>query len=165
MNRNKPQPLLDAPIPGMSMTAELGGRPWQQPAKYKTPDEALEYYVNKITNPEMSNRLLDVLELGMPVDTLVDSIQVSGVMEGLHSVDVGVIISPALTETIHQMAKAANVEHTVIAEPVDKKETYDTEVSLALANNEKDVMLEEPTIKQPMKTEEPSSGLMSRRVE
>ena len=26
--------FMDAPIPGQSLTAELGSRPWQQPAKY-----------------------------------------------------------------------------------------------------------------------------------
>ena len=45
--------LLDAPIPGQSLTAEVGSRPWQQPAKYNTVEDALEFYANKITNPKI----------------------------------------------------------------------------------------------------------------
>ena len=30
------EPIFDAPIPGMSLTAELGGRPWQSPPQYAT---------------------------------------------------------------------------------------------------------------------------------
>ena len=36
--------LFDAPIPGMSLTHELGDRPWQTPAQFPTVDEAIEYY-------------------------------------------------------------------------------------------------------------------------
>ena len=47
---------------------------------------------------------LDILENGVPVNTLVDIIQQGGVMEGIHSLDVGIIIAPALVEVISNMA-------------------------------------------------------------
>ena len=34
--------LLDAPIPGMSLTHELGARPWQQPARLTTVTNTLQ---------------------------------------------------------------------------------------------------------------------------
>ena len=37
-------PVFDAPVPGEAMTAELGARPWQQPAQYTTVEEALDFY-------------------------------------------------------------------------------------------------------------------------
>ena len=39
------KPLLNGPVPGQSLTAELGARPWQQPAKYTNVEDALEFYV------------------------------------------------------------------------------------------------------------------------
>ena len=30
---------FDRPIPGMSLTAELGNRPWQQPPQYSTDEK------------------------------------------------------------------------------------------------------------------------------
>ena len=43
---------FDAPIPGQSLTAPLGDRPWQKPARYSSPDDGLAFYVNRITRPE-----------------------------------------------------------------------------------------------------------------
>ena len=36
--------LFSAPIPGQALSAELGSRPWQQPARYSNPEDALEFY-------------------------------------------------------------------------------------------------------------------------
>ena len=48
-----PSPMIDAPIPGQSLTAELGNRPWQKPPQYNTVEEALEYYIPRLTDPDM----------------------------------------------------------------------------------------------------------------
>ena len=95
-----PAPMLDAPTPGMSLTAPLSDRPWQKPPQLPTAEQALSFYVERLTADEQVPKMLDLLEIGIPVDTLVDTIQLGGVMEGVHSVDVGIIISPALSELI-----------------------------------------------------------------
>ena len=41
LKRNEPAPALDAPIPGQSLTAPVGDRPWQRPAALPTPEQAL----------------------------------------------------------------------------------------------------------------------------
>ena len=46
------KPLLDAPIPGMAMTHELGARPWQTAAQFTTVDEAIEYYMSRMATEE-----------------------------------------------------------------------------------------------------------------
>ena len=74
---------FNAPVPGQSLTAPLGDRPWQKPARLSTPDEALAFYVERMTKTERANELLDILENGVPVDTLVDIVQQGGVMEGI----------------------------------------------------------------------------------
>ena len=54
-------PLFDAPIPGMSLTHELGDRPWQSPAQYPTVDEAIQYYMDRMTSDAFMDQLIDVL--------------------------------------------------------------------------------------------------------
>ena len=61
------RPLLDAPISGQSLTAELGGRPWQQAPQYKTVDDAIEYYLDKMSSNEFTDQLVDVLEMDVQV--------------------------------------------------------------------------------------------------
>ena len=66
---------MDAPIPGMGMTAPLGGRPWQNPPKYPTVEGTIDYYITRMSTDEFADQVIDVLEMGVPVSTLVDIIQ------------------------------------------------------------------------------------------
>jgi hypothetical protein len=106
------QPKLDAPIPGHSLTKELGSRPWQQPAQYTTVEDALDYYIPRLESEEVTDQLLDVLEMGIPVTTVANTMQLSSVMEGKHSVDVGMLILPVLVELIMLIADSAKIEYT-----------------------------------------------------
>ena len=106
------QPPLDAPIPGQSLTHELGARPWQQPAQYTTVEDALDYYIPRLESEEVTNQLLDVLEMGIPVTTVANTMQLGSVMEGKHSVDVGMLILPVLVELIMLIADSAKIQYT-----------------------------------------------------
>ena len=57
---NRNEPLIDAPIPGMSMTHELGARPWQQPAKYTTVEDASKYYITRMQDKQFTETLVNV---------------------------------------------------------------------------------------------------------
>ena len=104
--------MLDAPIPGQSMLMELGSRPWQQPSQMSTVEEAIDYYVTRIESEEVSTQLLDVLEMGVPVTTVANAMQSSSVMEGKHTVDVGMLVLPVLIELISLIADTANIKYT-----------------------------------------------------
>jgi len=105
------EPMLDAPIAGMSMTHELDARPWQSPAQHVTVEEALDYYIPRFANDEVTEQLMDVLEMGVPVTTLANSIQLSGVMEGKHNIDVGIMVIPVLMELIMYMADEEGIKY------------------------------------------------------
>ena len=83
---------IDSPIPGMGMTAPLGGRPWQQPPQFTEVDDAINYYIPKLLDPAFADQLLDVIEMGVPLTTIANGMQVGGVMQGLHTIDVGILV-------------------------------------------------------------------------
>ena len=70
---------FDAPIPGESLTHELGARPWQSPPQYATVEDALDFYIPRFANEEVVKQLLDVLNMGVPVTTLANTIQLGNV--------------------------------------------------------------------------------------
>lgn len=172
-NKNAPAPILDAPIPGQGMTAPLGDRPWQRPPQFTTPEQALEFYVNKISQDKQVDQMLDILELGVPVDTLVDTLQLGGVMEGLHSVDVGMLIAPALVEVISGIGEKAGIDFVTESQEEDSNVSTPSEIALNMQKlkdkKEKGVMLTdeisapEEEVTEDM-TEEKPSGLMARRT-
>tara|TARA_R110000824_G_scaffold89100_2_gene218712 strand:- start:392 stop:907 length:516 start_codon:yes stop_codon:yes gene_type:complete len=161
------EPMIDAPIAGQSLTAELGNRPWQQPPQYSTVEDALQYYIPRLTNPEMLDDLLNVMETGIPLTTLANAIQSSGVMEGKHSLDIGILIMPVLMETMAYLAEESGIDYEVGTNKKigsDKPSNAAVARALAMVKKKKGKVSEEPKEEQvEMKLEEPSGGLMSRR--
>ena len=89
---------FNAPIPGESLTAELGGRPWQTPPKLATVDEAIDYYMERMSSEDFMEQVVDVLESGVPVSTIANTLQLASVMDGIHTVDVGTLVVPVIME-------------------------------------------------------------------
>ena len=158
---------VDAPIPGQSLTAPLGDRPWQNPSRYSTVEEAIQYYMPRLTSSSMGGQLMDMLEMGIPIDTIVDTVQLGGVMEGVHSVDVGILVSPVLAEAIEQMAIAAEVDYRVEGQEVDEEVPDDSQIAIAMmeaAKSTGEQIKETPEeVEEPVEEPQPK-GLMARRA-
>ena len=164
----KTQPMLDTAIPGQSLTAELGSRPWTNPPQYNTVEEALDYYIPRLQSEEVSNQLLDVLEMGIPVTTIANTMQLGAVMEGKHTVDVGMLVLPVLVELIMLIGDTAKVKYTSGLEK--DTEMTGTTVSLALERfkqeqgREKDMPddVDTPVMEEMKEAADKRVGLMSR---
>ena len=96
----KQQPKFDAPIAGMSLTGELGAFPWQTPPEYATVEEAMEYYLPRLNSEEVTQKLISVMEMGVPLTVIANTMQLHSVMQGLHTVDVGILVLPVLKEML-----------------------------------------------------------------
>tara|TARA_R110001632_G_scaffold77311_2_gene174654 strand:+ start:284 stop:823 length:540 start_codon:yes stop_codon:yes gene_type:complete len=112
---------LDAPVAGMSLTSELGGRPWQKPPQYNTVDEAVDYYVTRLNSDDASEQVVDVLEMGVTPSKLANIIQLGSVMEGVHSIDVGVLVTPVIMEFIKLIGDSSNVKYKSEEDEIDDK--------------------------------------------
>jgi len=160
------QPLHDAPIPGMSLTAELGGRPWQSPPQYTTVDEAIDYYIQRMSTEEFSQQLESILELGIPVTTVANTVQLAGVMDGKHSVDVGMLVMPVIMEVMMLIGDAADVKYNTGLDNPEKDLTSDA-VLAKIKNelkNKKDKKESTNEVKEEeVLSEEEPKGLMARK--
>ena len=105
MRNMKAETRLRAPIPGQSLTDEPRGYAWERPSEYSTPEEALQFYLPRITAKETLEDIMLALDNGFPLATLVKGIYMNGVMEGKHSID----IAPVLHEIILSAAKTYGV--------------------------------------------------------
>jgi len=154
---------FDAPIPGQSLTHEVGARPWQSPPQYVTIEEAMEFYIPRLASDKIAQRTLDILERGVPITALAETTTLGGVMQGLHTIDVAVLINPILVEFIEGLAKQAGIEYTLGDTDDDEKEPDGFVLKEAMQSLEKMDLEEivEDEVEEP--TETPSVGLMSRR--
>ena len=157
---------IQAPIPGQSLTTELGSRPWEKPARFTIPEEAMNYYLERFSDPERAAEMMDILESGFPVTNLIDGITMGGVMEGLHSIDVSIIIAPALYEFVTTLADSAEVEYkTGLTVDEQDQVTDDTIIAQAKDTSKTDELVEQVQTEENDRVEQALSGLMARETE
>jgi hypothetical protein len=161
---------FDAPIPGMSLTAEAGNRPWQKPPRYANTKDVVEYYIERMSTDEFSNMLVDVAESGIPLTTIANSIQMYGVMEGIHSIDSGILALPIIMEMMLLTVDAAGIEYNSGMSEEDEEKVIDSDLLLSklkdtnldnIEQEEESEPEELPTINAEVDT---GGGLMSRRM-
>ena len=158
---------FDRPIPGMGMTHEVGARPWQNPPTYTTVEEAVNYYVERMSTDQFRDQLIDVMEMGIPLTTMANTIQLASVMEGVHTVDVGMMLLPILVELLKSIGDASNVQYVTGMEKTEGASSPTAPSSII--NN----MMRQPTEEQEMQpqelpveeeTDDQPMGLMARRT-
>ena len=157
---------MDGPIPGQSLTTEIGSRPWQQPAKLNTVEEALEHYATKITDPKLNDSLLDALEMGTPVASIAEIVVQSGAMEGIHTIDVSILVLPVIMELIAYVADEAEIEYSMDgSEKINQDIISPSQIALAVQKlkNKKPEVKEEQSVDMAEESP-PASGLMARRA-
>lgn len=157
--------FVNAPVPGMSLTTEPGNRPWENPPLLVTLEDALEFYVSKIiANSDSHDSVLEMLELRMPVENIANLLNKMSVMEGYHTIDVGILILPAIEEMIMAVADMHGVKYAESVDQVMKGFVASPRaVRLAMKDLEKSMGAPEETAT-PAPMEEPPAamGLMAR---
>lgn len=160
--------FLSAPIPGESLTTELGSRPWQQPYQYPGIDQAIDFYMTSFKKQELIENIPGLLEQGVSIASIANVIQMSSVSKGLHSIDVGVLAMPVIMEYIRLIGASANVDYKMGDEPEFQEDKEDPNVvALALRDVDTNNFLdsEESLPVETETMEQQPTGLMSRRGE
>ena len=157
----KIQPQLNAPIAGMSLTHKLGYRTWQKPPMYPTVEEAIDYYIERFQNEDVIDSILDVLSLNVPVTTIANSLQTGSVMEGKHTVDVGMLVIPVLMEMIMYVGDKNKVKYETGL--TRKKKPVRTSTIAKAIKELKEDKGEKPDKQEEEVVMEEPKGLMARR--
>jgi hypothetical protein len=150
--------MFNAPIPGQMMTAELGARAFQRPPQYATVDEAMDFYAKRIMSPKLRDGLLDVMEMGVPLTSLANSLQAGGVMQGKHTIDVGVLIMPVLIEMLAYVGDEEGIEYDMgMDDPEEDQDKFrDVHIYKAMEKvKEKMEKSGEEPVEEPMVEEQP----------
>ena len=167
--------MFERPIPGQSLTAESRSQAFERPSEITDPIEAIDMHIDNLSKEGAIEDVLYFLEFGVDLVTLVQGILRSAVMEGIHSIDVSLIIAPVLHEHIKGFAEAAKLDYDEGFENEEGKKalSYKRDVARAkqMLKKLKEEESEAPT-PEPMETPEPElemqeqepvkTGLMAR---
>lgn len=128
--------MINQPIPGQSLTGEPKAYPWENPPKYTKPFDAAMYHLEQLNEPKKITSALDMLELDIDMVTLVSGILRMGVSEGIHTVDVSLLIAPVIHEFIKGHADRAGIDYNEGFAEEDMNRT-DIEYSIRQKKSEK----------------------------
>lgn len=101
---------FSAPIPGQSLTTEPKNFPWERPPEIVDPEEAIQMHITRLSDPEMLEAALNLLEFEeLDIQTVTKGILRGAVSKGIHSIDVGLIVAPIIHEYLKQAARAVGI--------------------------------------------------------
>ena len=123
-----------APIPGQSLFTTPNERPYERPSELDTVDDALSYYFTNLRDPEIIDDLMTVVDMGIPLEPIVKTLYMSSVMNGIHNLDVGLIVAPVLSEFLAAVAKSYEIDfkYTAVDAAEQKREKENMKVQMML---------------------------------
>jgi hypothetical protein len=101
---------FDAPIPGQSLTNEPKNHPWERPPETSNPDEAVVHHLTRLGQPKVLNSILDAVGQGIPVSMLTDLLLTGAVAQGIHSIDISMMVAPVIQDYIVNLLEEEGVE-------------------------------------------------------
>lgn len=121
--------LTAQPIPGMSLTSEPGGRPWEQPPQFVELDDVVAHYVEKLTEGEVVDKLLESMRNDAALVDIASTLIKGGVLKGVHSIDVGFLVLPIIVELMQTIGDMNDVGYIIESEDYRKATEVDEETA------------------------------------
>jgi hypothetical protein len=115
-----PNADFTGPIPGASLTTEVGNRPWENPPKETDLDVVIVNYLSRLQNPNIIFPILDAIKYGTSITTIVESVIQTAVMEGEHTIDIGILASPIIVEYLKQASEVADIDYKLSAQDIQE---------------------------------------------
>ena len=158
------QVSLSRPVPGQSLTHEVRARPWQNPPQFNTVEESMDWYLERFDNPELVDEMLSIIENKVPLSVIENSMQLGAVLQGVHSIDVGVLITPIIIEILRTLAEKTDTDYVIGDEPEDTDRPSDAVIESAV-NKIKSMPIEDKVEEEEIEEDdEEPMGLMARRA-
>ena len=105
--------LFQSAIPGQSLTDTPQNFPWERPAEFTDPTEAARFELKRLNKPEALDSVLALLQVGFPIIPLAETIKTNSQAEGLYNPDVGLLITPVITQQLVSTAQDAGIDYVM----------------------------------------------------
>ena len=164
--------LMDGPIPGSSLTQELGSQANERPPMYSDPAEAYEYIISGLTGEKAIERISVSAQLGIPAELIARSIVFAGWAQGYYSIDTMLLIFGNVFEVLLALLDKSGIEYQKLAPRKEDDRLEDAFKELERRekemeeddSEEEETSVEEDEEEIPVEEEEfPTSGLMGRK--
>ena len=122
---------FDTPIPGQSLTDEPGNYPWEHPPQLVETDEAADYLWDRMSEPEMAEQIIALLDAGIPVEAIGRAALFGGFLNGKFTPDVAFIIAEPVMKMILTIGVMAGIKDIKVSmDDITNKNEIRSAVSL-----------------------------------
>lgn len=146
--------FLHQPIPGISLTGAPGNAPWEQPPKYVSLDEVVDYYSDKLVDEDMIANVISIIKRDAPLLTIAEGMIRMGIMEGMHTIDAGMLVKPILVELMIALAEIYGIKYVIQAEDMQTQRTMPIDAIEKVVSE---------SVTQMQEVKEETGGLIARR--
>ena len=152
---------FDGPIPGENYTSDTRNYPWHRPPDIIDYDEAIDYVISQISEPEPMSVLLTMLEAGASIAGVVSTINMTNIGDGKYPIDLSILIAGPIARYIELYAKGSGIEIDM-GVPEDKIMTLAEAEMLAgvISDEPEEVVEEDPVVAPEGPIQGASGGLM-----
>ena len=122
---------FDTPIPGQSLTDEPGNYPWEHPPQFVETDEAADYLWDRMSEPEIAEQVIALLDAGVPVEAIGRAALFGGFLNGKFTPDVAFIIAEPVMKMILTIGVMAGIKDIKVSmDDITNKNEIRSAVSL-----------------------------------
>ena len=86
--------LIQAPIPGQSLTDSPKNAPWERPSELSEVKDVVTYYVERLADEDVMDDMSVLFDLGADLETVTETLQLTGAMKGVHTAEAGMLAGP-----------------------------------------------------------------------
>ena len=101
---------FDRPIPGQSMTSELGNAKYEQPPQYTELSEFMDFLFKRMNSPKIYRDIMRLLDAGVPVRSLTGPVLMQAQSEGKINMDLAMLAAEPLATMLGGMGEVAGID-------------------------------------------------------
>jgi len=152
--------MFEAPIPGSNYAADTKNYPWHRPPDITEYDEAVDYMIRKLDDPDEHELVFSLLEIDTQLTTVVSTLLLQGISRGKFPIDLAILMAGPLARYISIVADSQGIDYEVGTEDTDRISITPTSLKMAMGiiETEEDDVPIDPIEEAPMEAE--STGLM-----
>lgn len=102
--------LIQAAIPGQSLTDSPKNPPWERPAEMSSLEDVVTHYVTRLADESVMDDMAMVFKLGADLETVVETLHTAGAMKGMHTVEAGMLAGPVIASFLKSMLATYDID-------------------------------------------------------
>lgn len=102
--------LIQAAVPGQSLTDSPKNPPWERPAEMSSLEDVVTHYVTRLADESVMDDMAMVFKLGADLETVVETIHTAGAMKGMHTVEAGMLAGPVIASFLKSMLATYDID-------------------------------------------------------